>query len=1001
MKDKKVNKYLIFIACIFCFVAIPAIILSYSVYSYLQTNEEQTIYDLKLDMQRMASELRRNVYADRYFCRLFHDFWISLVNRTDSNINNVVDFCNQIKKHYEDDIDFVVIDNAGKILLNTKPESYKHTEEEWKKAFLYAVSYNGSLPDNHYRNKYSDINDLKKIIGTQIVKNSLDNIYEQAIYSFIWGDSSERIRPSSVYTFNFGGFFVFASKELLRGVKHLRHNAFDYSAGKKIITGLYNINNFSDSFSSSKPINNVENIKNMMISPEYINKDFIDANTYYICHQYLTKDNYIFVMIEKENTLKDLIMKAFGIFLIYFLFSFPIVKYFWNTIVLKIPGNASISLKLGFLFLFATGIPLLSLAIVSREYELHKRMSLTEEARIWSVENLLGLEQRYQAYKKKICDKLDKYTSEWAKDLKNREPDYSYAMVLWDELCKYNALGFYCISSDTPNIITNEGCFRYTGTLDSINFDMKNSFIKGDIKPYRKDELKIANIIVKKICSDLNGEELPGHILSKLELIAENILQKTFSEIIYNIIEVIGQIKEWGFGSKSNLTFFKFISLNNDGKADYGFLVSWAPNVLQARFISEIIWEANKNPQNFKFIAYQKFLRKFTPEINNNTSSEIELFARRAEEKPTEELEIITLNGEKYIAVSFSGRELNYYNFVGLYPVKNIDVLIDKQSSLLWLLGTLCLILSVGLAHLLSKSFVKPLLTLQDGALAIESRNFKYRLSGLNVDEFGEVGGIFNHVMVGLEELEIAKIVQESMFPKPEFKQGKFSVYGKSITMIDVGGDYLDFFKVDDNSFSVLLGDVAGHGVGAAVIMAMAKAAILGGGDSLKSPATMLNQLHKMILATKTSKQKKIMTFQYLHVNSETGENLYGNAGACSPFLVRHSENKGEEIKMSGAALGAFKRVVYKDMPLDFRPGDAIIFYTDGIVECKNKNGDMFGYERLKNTLIQCWDSNPEIYYNNILKAYYEYVGEDAEAGDDLTFVVLSYNESDGLREEK
>ena len=273
-------------------------------------------------------------------------------------------------------------------------------------------------------------------------------------------------------------------------------------------------------------------------------------------------------------------------------------------------------------------------------------------------------------------------------------------------------------------------------------------------------------------------------------------------------------------------------------------------------------------------------------------------------------------------------------------------------------------------------------------------------MSGLNVDEFGEVGGIFNHVMVGLEELEVAKIVQESMFPKPEFKQGKFSVYGKSITMIDVGGDYLDFFKVDDNSFSVLVGDVAGHGVGAAVIMAMAKAAILGGGESLKSPAAMLNQLHKMILATKTTKQKKIMTFQYLHVNSETGENLYGNAGACSPILVRHSENMAEEIRMPGAALGAFKRAVYDEMALDFRPGDAIVFYTDGIVECKNKNGEMLGYDKLKNTLIQCWDSNPETYYNNILKAYYEYVGENAEAGDDLTFVILSYNESERLSEE-
>jgi hypothetical protein len=998
--NKNSLKYLIFVVVIFCFIAIPAIILSYSVYRYYQTNEEQIIYDLKSDMQRMASELRRNVIGEKYFCRLFHDYWISVVKNPDSNVNNLLVFCKQIKKYYEDDIDFVVIDDKGKVFLNTKPEFYKHTIEEWKDAFYYAKSFNSFLPDNPHINMFYDVNALRKIIGSQVVKNSLDNIYEQAIYSFIWGDSSGRIPPSSIYTFNFGGFFVFASKKLLRGDKHLRYNAIDYSAGKKIITGLYNVNSISNSFCSSKTIKNVEDIKRMLISPEYKNKDFIDAEYYYVCQQYLTKDNYIFVMKEKNNTKTDLIIKAVLVFVFYFLLSFPIVKYFWNTIILKIPGNASIRLKLGFLFLFATGIPLLSLAVVSHEYELHRRMALIEEARAWSVENLLGIEQRYQAYLKKICNEFDDYVDKWSIKLKERELNFEYSRVLWNKFASRGAFDFYCIGSDTSYIATPEGFFRYSGSLDSIKFDMAKSVICSEVKNYRYDEFKLANIIIKKLCSDLNGKEIPSSILSKLELIAENIMQKSFPEIIYNIIEVIGEIKEWGFGNKSNMTYFKFISLNDKSITDFGVLASWRPRDIQDMFVNDIIPKANRNDKNFKFISYERIERFFIPSLYREYN-EVEKIARRATDKPTEELEFINLDGEDYIAVSFMGRFLNRYNFVGLYPVRNIDNLIYKQSSLFWLLGISCLILSIGLAHLLSKSFINPLNTLQGGALAIENRNFKHRLSGLNVDEFGEVGGIFNHVMVGLEELEVAKIVQESMFPKPGFNQGNFSVYGKSVTMIDVGGDYLDFFKVDDNSFSVLVGDVAGHGVGAAVIMAMAKAAILGGGDSLKSPAAMLNQLHKMILATKTSKQKKIMTFQYMYINSETGENLYGNAGACSPFLIRHSENKVEEMKMSGAALGAFKRAVYKEMPLDFRPGDAIVFYTDGIVECKNINGEMLGYDRLKTTLLQCWDSNPETYYNNILKAYNDYVGEDAEAGDDLTFVILIYNEKKELNEEE
>ena len=138
------------------------------------------------------------------------------------------------------------------------------------------------------------------------------------------------------------------------------------------------------------------------------------------------------------------------------------------------------------------------------------------------------------------------------------------------------------------------------------------------------------------------------------------------------------------------------------------------------------------------------------------------------------------------------------------------------------------------------------------------------------------------------------------------------------------------------------------------------------------------------------------MTFQYLFVNSETGENLYGNAGACSPLLIKYSSKTVEEVKMSAPVLGAFKKAVYKEMPLDLQPGDVLVFYTDGIVECKNKNGEMLGYDGLKTLLMNNWDSNPEVYYNKIFRAYLDYVGPDTDASDDLTFVILVYNDEEG-----
>ena len=986
---------LLFFLVIFCFVIIPALILSYSVYRFLQTEEEKIIFNLKSNMQRITSELRRNILCEKYLCRSFHEFVLGELKNKKSNIEDCINYCKRIKNFYGENIDFIVINNDGDIKYNTNSNVYKYTKEEWFGAFSYIKYvindvyqykiYNESLSS-------SGIDFARKIMGSQLVDKSFSSLFKEKEYGLIWADRSGVIPPSAAYAMKWGGFFVFVSKDLLKDYIHLRFNLLDYLLNERIIGGIFNINDIDHNFWSNKRLNNVEEIKRILKHNEEVGKYFFETEDYYISQQYLTGNNRIFSIAKKNNSVFYLYFKSLIVFIIYLILSIPIIKYFWNTIILKNPGNASIRLKLAFLFLFATGIPLLSLSVISFEYRIHKRMTMIEEAKSWSVNNILEIEQRYFSYLKTIKNDLDEYVDKLSDNIKDNGLTSDQIKSFNNKLKNYDILDFLFIASEAPVIGTVDGLIKYKGTLDTIEFDRINSILFRNVSDFRFNELRLLNILLKKICSDINNKVISGNIIKKLELFVESVFQKSFPEIIYSLLETKNSIGEFGFGSNSTMSYLKFLHIVDNSLIDYIVLVTWLPEDIQGKFVRNIIPEANRNPRNFKLIAYEIKNRELFPSFFS-VNNKIERFARRASEKPTEDLEIINIDGVDYIAVSILGRNLFEFSFVGLYPLKNIDNVVDYKSYVLLLLGSFCLLLSLSLAQLLTRSFVNPMLNIQKGALAIENRNFDHRISNLNIDEFGEVGNIFNNVMVGLKELEVAKIVQESLFPNPEFKQGNFSVYGKSVTMIDVGGDYLDFFKVSDNSFSVLLGDVAGHGVGAAIIMSMAKAAILSGNIDLKSPAEVLTNLHKMILATKSAKQRKIMTFQYLHVNSETGENLYGNAGACSPFLVRHSEKKVEEIKMSGAALGAFKKAVYKEMALDFKPGDAIVFYTDGIVECKNNFGEMLGYDRLKIILSQCWDSNPETYYYNIIKAYSEFVGKDADAGDDLTIIVLIYNQ--------
>ena len=998
------NRYLKFILVIFCFVCIPAFILSFSVYRYYQINEEKKVNDLKTYSQHITNELRRNADAEKYFCRIFHEYYLKELNNKNFDIEDCITYCKSIKDKFREKIDFVVLTYFGEVKYNSNPTKYKHSSNVWYDAYHF-VKFNYSLNPDLLKNGYcGNVNALKEIFGLQTIYRNIKALYDANIYSLMWGDYTGNIPPGAVYTFKWGGFFVFINKELLKDAEHLKDYISGYASNKTVTLGLYNSKNLNNSFWTNNTIENELEIKNHLSNTNFKDKRFIEADKFYLYHQTLSNSFNLFTFTFKENTNHDLILKAILVFFIYFAFSWHIIKYFRNTILLNIQGEASISLKIAFLFAFATLIPLLLFAVVSHEYEIYKRQALIKEARVWSTENLLSIEQRYQSYLKAVTIYMDKSILKWEKGLADSILSIDNVKSISRDFYKYDIHDFFIIASESPYIGATEGVFKYSGPLDSINFDLSESILNYEqrkvppeelvdfLKRWKFSDYRFLIIVTKKIISYIVGKEISGSVMNKLEIIAEGFMQKPISEIIYNFIEMEneGIIKEWGYGNRIFMAYLNFISIFDKSFPDYILIATWWPGDLQNRFVKDIFTQLNRNSKGFKFIAFARYDSFFIPEYYNR-NNDLKSFAKRAVEKPTDELETVDYEGESYIAVSVLGKGPNKYSFIGLYPIRNIENEINQQKSLLWLLGIFSLILSVGLAQLISKSFIKPLLILQDGALAIENRNFKHRLSGLATDEFGKVGNIFNHAMVGLQELEIAKIVQESMFPKPDFKQGKFVVYGKSVTMIDVGGDYLDFFKVDDNSFSVLVGDVAGHGVGAAVIMAMAKAAILNAGDALRSPAAVLDQIHKIILAAKSSKQKKIMTFQYLYLNSETGEGLYGNAGACSPCLVRHSEQNVQEIKMAAPVLGAFKKAVYKEIPLELKPGDAIIFYTDGIVECKNKNGEMLGYEGLKKMLSDCWAENPKDYYNNIYEAYINYIGKDSEAGDDLTFVILMY----------
>ena len=328
---------------------------------------------------------------------------------------------------------------------------------------------------------------------------------------------------------------------------------------------------------------------------------------------------------------------------------------------------------------------------------------------------------------------------------------------------------------------------------------------------------------------------------------------------------------------------------------------------------------------------------------------------------------------------------------IALYPVQKIQNQIKREFSKFIFATILAILLLSAIVAIFLHGFITPVNALEKAAIALKNKTFSYRLPKLGNDELGEMAEIFNKNLEDMEELSAAGIVQNQIMPLTPIQNQKISLFGKSIVLTELGGDYFDYFEITENdktTYSMMMGDVAGHGVGAALLMTMAKTTVNFFSNYLRQPVKLINELHKLILSTKTRKQRKIMTFQLLSFDPNTLKGIYANAGACSPFLVKKNGVSVTEIFLPGLVLGAFKKSKFQETEIDFEHGDALIFYTDGIAEAKNIDNEVLGYDRLKQMVKKSWQDDAELYYQQILNEYHNWLN-GAKAVDDLTIMVF------------
>ena len=253
------------------------------------------------------------------------------------------------------------------------------------------------------------------------------------------------------------------------------------------------------------------------------------------------------------------------------------------------------------------------------------------------------------------------------------------------------------------------------------------------------------------------------------------------------------------------------------------------------------------------------------------------------------------------------------------------------------------------------------------------------------------------------DELNIGREIQMNMVPLvfPPFPDhGEFSIYATLEPAREVGGDFYDFYFLDEERFCICIGDVSDKGVPAALFMAMAKTLIKSRADDDRSTASILTHVNDELSAD--NKSAMFVSIFAAIINIRTGELVFTNAGHNPPYLRRIDRTLQRLDQRHGPIIGALEGMVYKVDRDTMAPGDLLVLFTDGVTEAMDVEEQLFSEDRYVDLLDGMELDDPETVVGNTLAAIKTFAG-GAEQSDDITILALKFHgiPEDGLMAEQ
>jgi len=309
----------------------------------------------------------------------------------------------------------------------------------------------------------------------------------------------------------------------------------------------------------------------------------------------------------------------------------------------------------------------------------------------------------------------------------------------------------------------------------------------------------------------------------------------------------------------------------------------------------------------------------------------------------------------------------------------------------------------------LTRSITQTVDKLYDATERVKAGDFSYRIHLPAGDQLTALGTAFDGMTASVErllqeseerlklesELEIARQVQRQLFPQTAPEVPGLRLYGVCKAARSVSGDYYDFLKLDEHRVGLVLGDVSGKGISAALLMAAIQSALraqfyngfippgaAGHPEGVSTGEIVARLNHQLCENTPA---EKYVTFFYAEYDSRTRRLTYTNAGHLPPVLFRR--DCIERLRTGGTVVGLFHPMAYEQGEIQLEPGDLLLAFTDGITEPENIYGEEFGEARVLEVARKALNDPPEVLAEEIYRSVGDWTGSP-ELQDDMTLLV-------------